>query len=52
MKTRKQFEAEARRALVRAGLVPVRAIEDASGNCTTCGEAGRCPGWHAQEVAS
>ena len=28
------------------GLKPVRAECDAQGNCTTCGEAGRCPGWH------
>ena len=28
------------------GLQPVRAKCDEQGNCTTCGEAGRCPGWH------
>jgi hypothetical protein len=28
------------------GIEPVRATYDAAGNCTICGECGRCPGWH------
>ena len=24
----------------------VRATYDKAGNCTRCGECGRCPGWH------
>lgn len=41
-----QFSANYRRRLVRAGHKPIRAVEDAAGNCRICGEAGRCPGWH------
>ncbi len=42
------FAAAVRRELKRAGEVPVRADIDEAGNCTTCGECGRCPGWHAE----
>ena len=41
--------AAVKRALLRAGLPPKRATYDAAGNCTTCGEAGRCPGYHPEE---
>lgn len=34
------------RSLLAVGVEPVRAEYDAAGNCTVCGEAGRCPGWH------
>lgn len=37
----------ARRAILGAGLIPVRATYDDGGNCTVCGEAGRCVGYHA-----
>lgn len=32
--------------IIANGLQPVRATCDPQGHCTTCGEAGRCPGWH------
>ena len=35
----------------RAGVVPVKAQYDTAGNCTVCGEAGRCPGWHGSYEA-
>jgi hypothetical protein len=35
--------------LVEAGYEPVKAVFDEAGNCTVCGECGRCPGWHLKE---
>ena len=46
--TEAQYKARVRRELIRAGKKPVKAVYDEAGNCTTCGEAGRCPGWHAE----
>jgi len=37
------------RVLRQAGIKPIRARLDTAGNCTICGEAGRCPGWHTPE---
>ena len=34
------------KALSRKGYALQSAEYDAGGNCTECGEAGRCPGWH------
>lgn len=46
-RTRAEFIKEVQAVFVRA-LVPNYAAEyDEAGNCTTCGEAGRCPGRHA-----
>ncbi len=35
-----------RRELRRMGYKTARASYDEAGNCTICGEAGRCPGHH------
>ena len=45
--SRKAHAAAVRRALSVAGLRPRKVTYDAGGNCLTCGEAGRCPGYHA-----
>jgi hypothetical protein len=45
-RTRKNYSAYFRSCLVAAGRVPIMASYDAAGNCTLCGEAGRCSGWH------
>lgn len=44
--SRKAFAAHVRRQIIKAGFTPVKATEDDAGNCTICGECGRCPGWH------
>lgn len=44
--SRKAFTAHVRRQIIKAGFTPVKATEDDAGNCTICGESGRCPGWH------
>jgi len=44
-----QFEERERRAIIARGQKPIPATFDAAGNCTTCGEAGRCPGYHAAD---
>ncbi len=44
-----QFEERERQAIVRSGRRAIRATFDDAGNCTTCGEAGRCPGYHAAD---
>ena len=36
-----------RQALEDIHATPIRAEYDAAGNCIYCGEAGRCPGYHA-----
>jgi len=41
-----------RHVVRRVGEMPLRATYDAAGNCLTCGEAGRCPGWHLPEEIS
>jgi transcription elongation factor Elf1 len=46
--TQKQYYAKVKREINRAGLKPIKAQWDEAGNCVYCGEAGRCPGWHAQ----
>lgn len=46
--TRKEWEADVRRRIVATGLEPIKAEYDTAGNCRTCGEAGRCPGYHTQ----
>lgn len=35
--------------IVKAGCAPIKAVYDAAGNCFYCGEAGRCPKWHAKQ---
>jgi hypothetical protein len=47
--SRAAYYARNYRALRRIGLDPIRATWDEAGNCTVCGEAGRCPGWHTPE---
>lgn len=44
--SRRAWCARVYRAITRHGLQPIRAQYDTAGNCTICGEAGRCPGWH------
>lgn len=41
------YARKVREAIRRAGHTPVPAKFDAAGNCLTCGEAGRCPKYHA-----
>jgi hypothetical protein len=48
-KSRAAFEEAKRAEIVANGIKPVRATYDTAGNCTICGEAGRCPGWHASK---
>jgi radical SAM superfamily enzyme len=43
------FERKVKRAIIARGQKPIRAVRDAAGNCIFCGEAGRCPGWHAEK---
>ncbi len=45
--TRVASARKARRQIEQAGLAAVAARYDMAGNCVYCGEAGRCPGWHA-----
>ncbi|MCU0601603.1 MAG: hypothetical protein MUC33_02920 [Desulfobacterales bacterium] len=45
-KSRDEFQRRVHRAIREAGHKPVRAQYNQAGNCTICGEAGRCPGWH------
>jgi hypothetical protein len=45
--SRADFELQSKQRIIKAGLLPIRADYDSTGNCTTCGESGRCPGWHA-----
>lgn len=47
--SRAAFLTRNRKALERAGYVAYRSVRDDSGDCYTCGEAGRCPGWHTGE---
>jgi hypothetical protein len=51
MTTQAKYYESQRMALVSAGVQPIKAEFDCAGNCTTCGEAGRCPGWHAPRDA-
>ena len=50
-KSHAHASAALKRALVNLGVQPVAASYDRAGNCTTCGEAGRCGGWHTPEEA-
>jgi len=43
------YYAAIRASIKRQGMQPIRAIDDRAGNCIFCGEAGRCPGYHALE---
>ncbi len=45
-RTRGRWTAYYRRGLIAYGKTPMKAKYDEAGNCTTCGEGGRCPGWH------
>lgn len=45
-RTRRAYRNFVRSAYQRLGLNPFRAEYDEAGNCKTCGESGRCPGWH------
>lgn len=47
--SRRAFEDYVKREIKRAGEIPAKAQYDSAGNCTTCGEAGRCPGYHTQD---
>lgn len=50
MNTRQLIQEAMLRAIRADGHTPVRAVIDAAGRCTTCGEEERrCPGWHAAE---
>lgn len=49
LRTAAQYRAHVRKTIIRAGYTPVAATYDQAGNCLTCGECGRCPGWHTTE---
>lgn len=49
--TRSKYFAKVKKQLLREGIIPIKAVYDAGGNCMYCGEAGRCPGWHRPEEA-
>jgi hypothetical protein len=44
--TRTQYQSKVKRALMKGGNFPVKAVYDYAGNCVICGECGRCHGWH------
>lgn len=48
-RTRVEFMRAVRGVLRRKGISCVPAVVDKDGNCTVCGEAGRCPGVHTHE---
>ena len=50
LRTRKAYTAYVRRLLTRNGFPVVSARPDTDGNCTLCGEAGRCPGVHIAPI--
>jgi len=45
--SREAFVQFVRTAIETAGYRAVSPKEDKAGNCVVCGEAGRCPGYHA-----
>lgn len=45
-RTRHAFQLYYWTQLREAGKKTHIARYDAAGNCTSCGESGRCPGWH------
>ena len=45
-KSRKAHVEQNRRAILNAGCMPIKSIQDEAGNCIFCGECGRCPGYH------
>ena len=47
-KSRESYFQAVKRRLKAHGLKPERAKYDSAGNCLACGEAGRCPGYHAK----
>ncbi len=47
-RTRQQFAEAVRKLLVKSGERAIKANYDSAGNCFTCGEAGRCPGYHTE----
>ena len=48
--SRRKYVNAVRRELKLMGYLRLfRAESDKAGNCTTCGEAGRCPGVHAEQ---
>ena len=50
--SRKAHTNAVRRELWSMGIIAVGAEYDEAGNCRYCGEAGRCPGVHAEAEAS
>lgn len=47
--SREAFEDAQRAAIESRGLTPIRAQYDNRGDCFTCHESGRCPGWHTPD---
>ena len=45
--SREAYAKAIRQALEDIHATPIRAEYDYAGNCIYCGEAGRCPGYHA-----
>ena len=46
---RNGYNQAVRRAFLKAGYTPIRAQYNPAGDCLTCGECGRCPGYHAAQ---
>lgn len=49
MLTMQQVYRQNRAEIKRFGFTPTRAVFGNSDDCIFCGEAGRCPGYHAAE---
>lgn len=46
--SKEQELARERQRILDRGDTPIPATYDDTGTCTVCGEAGRCPGFHAE----
>ena len=44
--SRAALERAVKREFVKQGIPAIRAMYDRYGDCTVCGECGRCPGYH------
>ena len=49
-RTFKQYQNAVKRAFLCRGYSPILAHYDEAGNCTICGESGRCAGWHLYAI--
>ncbi len=47
--SQREYQLAVRALIIHRGEKPIKASYNKAGNCTICGEAGRCPGWHTQD---